>query len=94
MSPAMMVFAGSRVVGPMLRAKCKVPPRLDCGIERCLRRASRLGLAEALRAASGPNSTAAEPATPYFSRSRRVTKRWPGVGTNAPFLVRASDRSI
>ena len=87
MSPAMIVLAGSRVVAAMLRAKRSVPPRLGAAALARARPAARRalrGLAEAGAAVSVPRSVAAEPATPYFNKSRRVSGFLPGVCTFRP----------
>ena len=90
MSPAMIVLAGSRVVGAMLRAKRSVPPRLGVAALARARPAARraLPLAEAGAAVSVPRSVAAEPATPYFNKSRRVSGFLPGVCTFRPLSMK------
>src|ERR1700691_923554 len=88
MSPAMMVLAGSRVVGPMLRANWSVPPRLGAPKARVKSAPARRVVAEALPATNGLSTMAADPVTPYFSRSRRLSREGVGICTlHVPFVV-------
>src|SRR5579871_3820676 len=68
MSPAMIVFAGSRVVGAMLRANVRVPPAVTRWVRAAFRTAPATPGTE-------PAATAAAPRAPYRSTSRRETMR-------------------
>ena len=86
MSPAMIVLAGSSVVGAMLRANLSVPPFLTAALRRGLTdgradaAARNLDVAAAGRAlATSGTASPAAPPKPYLRASRRENRRGSGL---------------
>src|ERR1700722_18966227 len=80
MSPAMIVFAGSSVVGATLRANFSVPPffGLEAWALRTPERLAEVDVAAPLASGNrGPSAMSVEAPSPYRKTSRReIGPRW------------------